>query len=615
MFKRKFIFLATAIIAFLFFANSYVIAGDLYKIQTKIKSQKAGWIAGETSISKLQPNDRQKRLGLYFPEKAPDDMMVTANMLSLIKTQVIIPSSLDWRNNGGNFVTPVRNQGNCGSCWAFATAGALESATLIANNTPGLDLNLAEQILVSCSGAGDCGGGYIDSASDFIQSIGLPPESCYPYVAQNGYCGNACSNWELNTFKINNWQWIATLYPTVETLKAALNAYGPLVTTMNVYYDFYYYRSGIYRYVSGGYQGGHGILLVGYDDPGQYFIAKNSWGTGWGESGFFKIAYSEISSVVNFGRWTIAYTALSNTTESSISVTSPNGGETWTVGSYKTITWTYTGDPGYLKIELLKGSSVVTTIASMANKGVNGSGSYTWTIPISISTGSDYRIKITSNSNSSVSDISDDYFTINGPFVTVTSPNGGETWTVGSYKTITWTYTGDPGYLKIELLKGTSVVSTISSYAYKGSNGSGSYNWTVPSNLSSGSDYVIRIKSTSNASITDTSDNPFSIAGPPPPSITVTSPNGGETWTAGSYKTITWTYTGDPGYLKIELLKGTSVVSTISSYAYKGSNGSGSYNWTVPSNLSSGSDYVIRIKSTSNASITDTSDNFFTITK
>jgi C1A family cysteine protease len=61
---------------------------------------------------------------------------------------------------------------------------------------------------------------------------------------------------------------------------------------MDVYSDFYYYRSGIYSYTSGSYQGTHGVVIVGYNDPGQYFIVKNSWGTGWGKSGFFNIAYS-----------------------------------------------------------------------------------------------------------------------------------------------------------------------------------------------------------------------------------------------------------------------------------------------------------------------------------
>jgi len=82
---------------------------------------------------------------------------------------------------------------------------------------------------------------------------------------------------------------------TINDIKTALATYGPLTTTFTVYSDFFSYRSGVYTYTSGTYQGGHAVLIVGYDDPGQYFIVKNSWGTGWGEAGFFRIAYSEVS--------------------------------------------------------------------------------------------------------------------------------------------------------------------------------------------------------------------------------------------------------------------------------------------------------------------------------
>jgi C1A family cysteine protease len=93
----------------------------------------------------------------------------------------------------------------------------------------------------------------------------------------------------------------------VNAIKNALNTHGPLVTTMDVYDDFFAYDGGVYSYASGPYAGGHAILIVGYDDPGEYFIVKNSWGIGWGEAGFFRIAYSEIDSPVYFGEWTIAY--------------------------------------------------------------------------------------------------------------------------------------------------------------------------------------------------------------------------------------------------------------------------------------------------------------------
>ncbi|MBM4461703.1 MAG: hypothetical protein FJ012_00005, partial [Chloroflexi bacterium] len=302
-----------------------------------------------------------------------------------------------------------------------------------------------------------------------------------------------------------------------------------------------------------------------------------------------------------------------------ITVTSPNGSETWQAGTYQTITWTYTGNPGaYVKIDLLKAGVVNSVIISSRLIGSGGSGSYSWLIPSTQISGSDYQVRITSTSNTAITDTSNNYFTIAGappPTITVTSPNGGETWKASTYQTITWTYTGNPGaYVKIDLLKAGVVNSVIISSRLIGSGGSGSHSWLIPSTQTSGSDYQVRITSTSNATITDTSDNYFTIAGAPPPTITVTSPNGGETWQASTYQTITWTYTGNPGaYVKIDLLKAGVVNSVIISSRLIGSGGSGSHSWLIPSTQISGSDYQVRITSTSNATITDTSNNYFTI--
>ncbi len=185
--------------------------------------------------------------------------------------------------------------------------------------------------------------------------------------------------------------------------------------------------------------------------------------------------------------------------------------------------------------------------------------------------------------------------------MTVTSPNGGEALPAGTTKTITWNYTGDPGYyLRIELLKAGSVLKTLSSYVLKGTNGIGSYKWTISSTQASGSDYRIRITSTSNSSLTDTSDNFFTVLGP---SVTVTSPNGGDTLTAGTTKTITWNYAGDPGYLRIELLKGAACCKCHYFICFKGKQWCGLVQLDLAFKpQASGSDYRIRITSTSNAS-------------
>jgi len=212
-------------------------------------------------------------------------------------------AAIDWRNNGGNFISPIKNQSSCGSCWAFASVAGLESGIALAANSPGSFLDLSEQILVSCeSHSYGCSGGYLYYAAQFLRDTGTAGESCFPYTASNNSCSNACANWQSGARRISSYTAIPR---SVDSLRSAL-ANGPVVTAFYVYTDFRSYGSGVYEYASGTREGGHAVLLVGYvDTPGQYgggyFIVKNSWGSSWGESGYFRIGYSQVTSVVQFG--------------------------------------------------------------------------------------------------------------------------------------------------------------------------------------------------------------------------------------------------------------------------------------------------------------------------
>ncbi|MEW6418138.1 MAG: Ser-Thr-rich GPI-anchored membrane family protein [Nitrospirota bacterium] len=201
-------------------------------------------------------------------------------------------------------------------------------------------------------------------------------------------------------------------------------------------------------------------------------------------------------------------------------------------------------------------------------------------------------------------------FTVAG-YLLVTVPKEGEIWGAGSTQTIRWTFGGNVGSLvRIELLKGGVLNRTISTGAFVGTGGNGSFNWLIPSNQTQGNDYTVRVTSTTNAAITDTSNGNFTITGP---TITVTAPNGGENWRRSTLQAIRWNYTGNPGsFLKIYLLQGGNIVRTITETAFLGSNGSGSYMWLIPSNLATGN-YRIRITSATNAAVTDTSDADFSI--
>ncbi len=177
------LFLTILLATLLTLSVSAALAGEVAQVRAAIAEKQAKWQAGETSMTRLSPAERRQRLGLVKPVLAAGaEVMVMADL-----PVVGAPPSLDWRDNGGNFVTPVRNQGGCGSCWAFATAAALESSVLREANTPitteNPDLNLSEQVLVSCgtsgsNDAGSCSGGVIQYASDYIRDTGLPLETC-----------------------------------------------------------------------------------------------------------------------------------------------------------------------------------------------------------------------------------------------------------------------------------------------------------------------------------------------------------------------------------------------------------------------------------------------------
>jgi C1A family cysteine protease len=349
-------------------------ADEVSQVRAAIVAKQAQWQAGETSMTQLSPAERRARLGLVKPS-----LPVGAEMMVMAEPPIVgAPPSLDWRNNGGNFVTPVRNQGGCGSCWAFATTAALESSVLRAANTPGVDLNLSEQVLVSCgtsggSDAGSCAGGVIQYASNYIRDTGLPVESCYPYTGTDGACGSACGTYNTATYTITGWADVTGTSPTVSAIRDALVSYGPLVTTMDVYDDFFSYVSGVYTHTTGDYAGGHAVLIVGYSDAGQYFIVKNSWGAGWGESGYFKIAYSELGTVVDFGDYTLRYTGTAcsySISPSSQSLGYAAGSGSVTVATQGGCAWTATSNaPSWITTTSSGTGNGTATFTVAANTG------------------------------------------------------------------------------------------------------------------------------------------------------------------------------------------------------------------------------------------------------
>ncbi|XP_054785291.1 zingipain-2-like [Prosopis cineraria] len=195
-----------------------------------------------------------------------------------------VPSSVDWRNQGA--VTPVKNQGQCGCCWAFSAIAATEGITKLST---GKLISLSEQELVDCDTGVDqgCEGGLMDDAFKFIiKNKGITSEANYPYKGVDGTCS---ANEEANhVATIDGYEDVPAnseqaLQKAVanQPVSVAIDASGS---------DFQFYSSGIFT-GSCGTELDHGVTAVGYgvSDDTEYWLVKNSWGTEWGEEGYIRM--------------------------------------------------------------------------------------------------------------------------------------------------------------------------------------------------------------------------------------------------------------------------------------------------------------------------------------
>ncbi|GJE00214.1 C1 family peptidase [Methylobacterium isbiliense] len=264
---------------------------DFNAINQAVSRSGATWTSGQTSMSRYfgSITAANERFGLAFDPQAAKEVVRTArlNEPSLFAFAAPPPPRLDWRkHNGKNYVTPIRDQSDCGACVAFATNAVLEARYLLALAQPGQDFDLSEAHLFYCGAGNACATGWIyDKALAFAKKSGVGLEQDFPYTPGNQSCR------KIPPFlKVKSW----TENASMTARKRALQR-GPVIGGMQVFEDFMTYRSGIYESVIGEFLGWHAVAIIGYDDDEQCWIGKNSWGAGWGENGFFRISYGQCS--------------------------------------------------------------------------------------------------------------------------------------------------------------------------------------------------------------------------------------------------------------------------------------------------------------------------------
>lgn len=352
-----------SIISILFSSMVIVQAADqeLEKIRKAIKSTGAKWQAGETSISRLSPEERRSLLGGLPEESPPTRIPEQASGAAL-------PAHFDWRDhNGYNWMTSVKNQ-PCSNCWAYAAVGAFEAMIKIESNQPTITPNLSERFVTWC-GKGECTPWYMGATLDVLKDMGVPDEACL----SASYCADTCDDRFFRSAFVSNWGYVN---PFPVDMKDMIYNNGPVTTWMMIYGDFYNYTGGVYQHVYGGEEGGHFVVICGWDDTENYWICKNSWGANWGEAGWFRIRMgtNEAGIEVEVHHQNVDLSSVAQR----MVVTAPDSGEQFMAEDDMDIKWVspfFYDDVG-IQYSTDSGSGWMSITGNTSNDG-----RYNWTIP------------------------------------------------------------------------------------------------------------------------------------------------------------------------------------------------------------------------------------------
>lgn len=239
------------------------------------------WSMAMNEFGDMTPAEFKAKMTGLFPRPKS---LFGGQRVAFNSAGVNAPSSIDWRSEGK--VTPVKNQGQCGSCWAFSAVAALESLHAIKN---GKLVGLSEQQLVDCAGStgnAGCNGGLMDLAFKWIiNNRGICSEDSYKYTARDGACQKTCTP----VVQVSNFVDIP-IHNETAILQAV--AAGPISIAIEAdRMSFQFYSGGVFDDASCGTDLDHGVAIVGYgtESGKDYWIVRNSWGSSWGESGYIRM--------------------------------------------------------------------------------------------------------------------------------------------------------------------------------------------------------------------------------------------------------------------------------------------------------------------------------------
>lgn len=258
--------------------ENWALADDL--IQTHNSEGGHTYILGHNAYSDMSPLEFRKHFKLGEFARHMPAFGVKGEKVDI--SNVTVPDAIDWVEK--KMVSEVKNQGQCGSCWAFSTTGSLESAYAIKNQKL---VEFSEQQLVDCDKVDEgCNGGLMDNAFQFIKkNNGLCTESDYKYTARDGRCQTSCSNVEGSTV-----QSFVDVDKTEEALLAAVAQQPVSVAIEADQASFQFYAGGVFTGKCGN-KLDHGVLAVGFgeEDGNKFWKVKNSWGDSWGDNGYIKL--------------------------------------------------------------------------------------------------------------------------------------------------------------------------------------------------------------------------------------------------------------------------------------------------------------------------------------